>query len=399
MKREKGFTSLPSLTMFFYRTCRTLQRVVYGVWLFGLSACDNTLTDVALSPLSKVPPERLARMNRGVNLSHWFAQTTITPERMRTFMVDSDFTTIAKLGFRHVRFPVDPALLFNENNPEVLYEANFLEVRRALERMMGKELAITLEMHGDTAFKNRLETETNFRKAFIRFWQALATKLADANPELLFLEPLNEPVMNDSRDWQAFQKQLLTAMRQGTPSHTLVAVGDMFSSLDQLELLQPVGDDNVVYAFHFYEPGTFTHQGATWAVAAWPFLRDLPYPYDKARINQILPQLPAVAQPLARAYAAEKWDKNRLQARLAKPFLWGQRFRVPVICAEFGVYRLAAPPQDRLNWIRDVRTLLERYQIPWTMWDYSEGFGVAVRENGKRVVDPETVRALGLEMN
>ncbi|MBL7977414.1 MAG: cellulase family glycosylhydrolase [Bacteroidetes Order II. Incertae sedis bacterium] len=366
---------------------------VWALWL--LPSCDNPM-EVDIDPVSQVPKTRLERMNRGVNLSHWFAQTTITTERMRTFMTEEDFQTLSALGFQHVRFPVDPTLLLDEEQPERLVASNWHEVRRALEMMMEQGLAVTLEMHGNTAFKKRLETEAAFRAVFTRFWHALAGKVSDTNPEFLFLEPLNEPVMNSSREWQVLQNQLLVAIRSGAPKHTLVAVGDMFSSLDQLNLLQPVEDPNVVYAFHFYEPGTFTHQGATWAVAAWPYLREIPYPYDANKMNQLLPQLPAIAQPLARAYAAEKWDRSRVQARLAKPFLWGQRFRVPVICAEFGVYRLVAPPQDRLNWIRDVRTILERYQIPWTMWDYSEGFGVAIRKNGKREVDMETVRALGL---
>ncbi|HRK73641.1 MAG TPA: cellulase family glycosylhydrolase [Rhodothermales bacterium] len=372
-------------------------RVLWILVLWLLPSCDNPM-EVDIGPASKVSKERLARMNRGVNLSHWFAQTSITTERMRTFMTEEDFQTISALGFRHVRFPVDPMLLLNEQQPENLVESNWREVRRALEMMMEKGLAVTLEMHGSTTFKKRLETEPTFRTVFTQLWHALAIKVSDTNPEFLFLEPLNEPVMNDSRGWQVFQNQLLLAIRSGAPKHTLVAVGDMFSSLDQLNLLQPVDDPNVVYAFHFYEPGTFTHQGATWAVEAWPYLREIPYPFDAKRMNQLLPQLPVIAQPLARAYAAEKWDRSQLQARLAKPFLWGQRFRVPVICAEFGVYRLVALPQDRLNWIRDVRIILERYQIPWTMWDYSEGFGVAIRENGKREVDMETVRALGLHL-
>jgi len=34
----------------------------------------------------------------------------------------------------------------------------------------------------------------------------------------------------------------------------------------------------------------------------------------------------------------------------------------------------------------------------WTMWDYSGGFGVAVKENGRATVDATTVKALGLNM-
>ena len=57
-----------------------------------------------------------------------------------------------------------------------------------------------------------------------------------------------------------------------------------------------------------------------------------------------------------------------------------------------------APPASRLAWIHDVRTALEADGIGWAMWDYHEGFGVAVKDkDGKSVVDPDTVKALGLQ--
>jgi len=43
-----------------------------------------------------------------------------------------------------------------------------------------------------------------------------------------------------------------------------------------------------------------------------------------------------------------------------------------------------------------VRTALEKRGIGWCMWDYAGGFAVATGEPGKRVADPETVKALGL---
>ena len=60
------------------------------------------------------------------------------------------------------------------------------------------------------------------------------------------------------------------------------------------------------------------------------------------------------------------------------------------------MYREAAAPEDRGQWIHDVRVALEKYGIGWTMWDYAGGFSVTVTKNGKRVGDEETLKALGL---
>jgi len=41
---------------------------------------------------------------------------------------------------------------------------------------------------------------------------------------------------------------------------------------------------------------------------------------------------------------------------------------------------------------------LEKHNVGWAMWDYSGGFSVVTQKDGKSVLDPETVSALGLTM-
>jgi endoglucanase len=67
-----------------------------------------------------------------------------------------------------------------------------------------------------------------------------------------------------------------------------------------------------------------------------------------------------------------------------------------LICNEFGVFRHGADPEDRVRWITDVRTSLERHNIGWAMWDYSDSFGVATKKDGVATLDEATVTALGL---
>jgi endoglucanase len=69
-----------------------------------------------------------------------------------------------------------------------------------------------------------------------------------------------------------------------------------------------------------------------------------------------------------------------------------------VICNEFGVYRKNAEPKDRVAWLTDVRTSLEKYVIGWTMWEYHGGFGVVTMQNGQPTPDEQTLRSLGLTM-
>src|SRR5215831_11896579 len=98
------------------------------------------------------------------------------------------------------------------------------------------------------------------------------------DPALVFFEVLNEPEMGDSYRWAGIQSKLVAAIREGAPRNTIIAAGARWSDDDDLLRIIPLHDPNVIYNFHFYEPHLFTHQGATWGVNNWHFLKNLPYP-------------------------------------------------------------------------------------------------------------------------
>lgn len=87
-----------------------------------------------------------------------------------------------------------------------------------------------------------------------------------------------------------------------------------------------------------------------------------------------------------------------MEAEINQAADWAKRNNVPLICNEFGVFRYGADAQDRIAWIKDVRTSLERHNIGWAMWDYSGSFGVVTKKEGKAELDEATVKALGLKV-
>jgi endoglucanase len=50
--------------------------------------------------------------------------------------------------------------------------------------------------------------------------------------------------------------------------------------------------------------------------------------------------------------------------------------QVPVLCGEFGVYRLNSDNDQRAYWYEVVRSYFKEKGIPWTIWDYEGGFGL-----------------------
>ena len=340
---------------------------------------------------------RLERLTRGVNLSHWFAQGPISPAHFRTFVGAEDARRLKALGFRHVRLNVNPDILLDRTDPDVLNEAHLPVLDDAVDLLLAHDLAVIVELHPEEAFKRRLRRQPGFVPVLAEFWRALARHFSTRHPSMLFLEVLNEPNVGEPERWARIQQELLFAMREGAPNHTLIATGGGWGAVDHLLALTPVVDRNVVYSFHLYEPALFTHQGADWGRAAWRYVRALPYPSSPEAVAGVLRGIRnARARAAARAYREERWDVGRLRAAVDRAAHWGRRHHVRLICTEFRVYRPVAPPGDRNAWIRDARTLLERSGIGWTVWDYAGGFGVVVEQDGRPVTDTSTILALGL---
>jgi endoglucanase len=160
--------------------------------------------------------------------------------------------------------------------------------------------------------------------------------------------------------------------------------------------LEPLRDPNVIYAFHFYEPHIFTHQGATWSTNYWHSLKDVPYPSSPDNVQKVMDQLPDPVRRMAiERYGMDRWNATRIDGEISQVAAWTSRWNVPVICNEFGVYRKNTNPTDRAAWISDVRTALEKHGISWAMWDYDGGFGIVSKQGNNPVPDESTIRALG----
>jgi endoglucanase len=347
-----------------------------------------------------VPASRLARLRRGINLSHWFAQAPrrdYSEAHLKTHTTDRDVALIKSLGFDHVRFTIEPAPLIDVSDHARLQPEYLSRLDGALDMLLASGLGVVVDIHPSDDFKIKLRTDDHVVAAFIDFWRALARHLSARDPERLFLEILNEPMVEDAYRWIGIQARLAGAIREAAPRHTIIATGARWSSVDQLLLLEPLADRNVIYNFHFYEPHNFTHQGASWGAPFWPHLKGIPYPSTPELVSGLLSAIEnQTAQAALRHYGEERWSAERVEKEIALADAWARKHNVPLVCNEFGVYRAFAPEAARLRWIEDVRTALERHGIGWAMWDYAGGFSVVIKKDGVATPDPRTVAALGL---
>ena len=346
---------------------------------------------------------RAQHLRHGINLSEWFAQVYdskgYTKEHFETWDTARDIALIKAMDFDHVRLSVNPQPMFLRRQADRIPADYLGYLDAAVKMILDQGLAVVIDVHPDSDFKQRLGTEDGFVEESADFWRALAQHYSSFDPNLVFFETLNEPEVRDSYRWYGIQARLAVAIREGAPEHTIIAVGARWDDDDDLIFQQPLRDPDVIYNFHFYEPHVFTHQGATWGENYWHFVSALPYPPDPEGVLKVAEAVPDPVKRLAVIrYGADHWNAQRIDAEFDQVAAWGKRWDVPLVCNEFGVYRKVASPSDRANWLSDVRKSLEKHGIGWTMWDYSGGFGVVTKPNGQPIPDEITVKALGRTM-
>ncbi len=344
---------------------------------------------------------RALHLRRGINASNWFAQVYdkagYTKEHFQNWTTREDIALIKSMGFDHVRLSVNPQPMMGNHRPDEIPPEYLGYLDSAVRMMLDQGLAVVIDLHPESDFKARLTKDDNFVQAFADFWRALARHYSTWDAERVFFEILNEPEFGDRYRWYGVQAKVATALREGAPLHTIIAAGARWSDDDDLIFLEPLRDSNVIYNFHFYEPHIFTHQGASWGTYSWQWVRGVHYPSSPESAAKVAAGVPdAVDRLQLIRYGRDHWDAARIEAEVTQVAEWSRQRGVAVVCNEFGVYRAFAEPQDREAWIHDVRTALERHGMGWTMWDYSGGFGVVTRKDGRNIPDEITLRALGL---
>jgi len=351
---------------------------------------------------SGIAQRHAQHLRHGINLSEWFAQVYdqkgYTKEHFETWNTAQDIALIKSMGFDHVRLSVNPQPMFRHGQADRIPADYLGYLDSAVQMILDHGLAVIIDVHPESDFKQKLVEEDSFVEQFEDYWRQLARHYSSTNPDLVSFEILNEPEFHDRYRWQGVQSKLAVAIREGAPQHTIIVAGAYWSSENELLFFDPLRDSNIIYNFHFYDPHIFTHQGATWSTNYVHYLKELPYPSTPENVQQAAALLPdAVNRLQAIHYGLDRWNASRIDGEIGQVAAWAKRWKVPVTCNEFGVYRAYADPQDRAAWTRDVRTSLERHGMGWTMWDYSGSFGVVTKKDGRSVPDESTMRGLGLK--
>lgn len=318
----------------------------------------------------------LAKIKRGVNLGNcWDAPP---PYSWGTRYSAEDIDRIAAEGFDHIRVPVAWHHHLKQGADGVQIDPSLLtDLEPVLRRALEKHLHVLLDWHHFDA----LTTDPQANRArFVASWETIARHFKSWPPEL-FLELLNEP--RDALTTETanpIYAEAIEAIRKIDPTRILfVSPGKWGDSRELDKLHLPDGDDRIVVTIHCYEPFYFTHQGAGWVNLVG--LHGILYPGPPAKPIRVPDAFKdnAAIRDFIESYNTLPADRNPCSANPARELLdlardWSAHFGRPVHLGEFGSHNVG-DPASRNRYARDLRTLAEQRNIPWTLWDWKASFG------------------------
>ncbi len=316
---------------------------------------------------------------KGINLGGWLSQFERYDVRhFESFITREDIGKIASLGFDHVRVPVDYILLEDEDGNRREFGYRCLRSCREWCEELGLNMLIDLHECYGYSFdplkkdmdRKRFFYDEALQRRFLDLWRQIAVCFRDY-PEQVAFEPLNEVVLPEVADaWNKVASRYIREMRSVVPDSWLVIGGIRYSHVSSIPLLSLPPDDRIVYNFHCYDPLIFTHQGAYWVDRMPPDFR-IGYPKSLAEYRQAGSFLDRNLTGSVDQEGIPETGPAFFEALFAPAAEKALRDNRPLYCGEYGVIDLA-DNQDKLRWLKDIHTAMDRMGIGRALWNYKE---------------------------
>ena len=201
------------------------------------------------------------RLGRGVN----FGNALEAPSEGAWGMVleASFFDVVKEAGFDTIRLPVSWTSHTDKESPYTV-DADFMaRVQWAVDEAIAHNLNIIVNVHH---YDELNADPVNEEARYLSIWQQIAEHFKNY-PDSVYFELLNEPhdaFNNDATLWNQLLVKALNIVRESNPTRAVIIGPVSWNSIGSLDKLQLPDDPNIIATVHFYDPFTFTHQGAEW---------------------------------------------------------------------------------------------------------------------------------------
>lgn len=308
-------------------------------------------------------------LHKGVSLSNWFWNQNDQFDA-DTWITEQDYVWLKRQGYDHVRIPVDMADL---DKSWVIPK-----LRQAIQWGINNQLIVIVSCFGDL-YNNELVPQENYQAKL----KQLAAVVAEFSVDQVLFQVANEPDVPNPKDWSRIQADMIRTAREVLPDRWLLTstplrwrIEDGWDQLKAFSLMTPSDDQKVIYTLYFYEPFFFTHQGATWSGDEVKHVKGYAYPVTSENADGVIRQLPAGMPEWLPDTLKEAWNTSALGDRFKVVTAWRDRYQRPVMVSEIGVHRPYAPKGSVERWFDDVKNLLDKNEVPYTIWDYRGNFSI-----------------------
>ncbi|HNR07995.1 MAG TPA: cellulase family glycosylhydrolase [Saprospiraceae bacterium] len=286
------------------------------------------------------------KLGKGINMGNMF-EAPAEGEWGNPFR-DDYFQKIAGLGFNHVRIPIrwDVAARALQTAPFTI-QPSFLErIKYVVDLALSQGLYVIINMHHHEAL---FQDPEGVKPRFLSQWGQISDYFKNYDQRLLF-EVLNEPNTNlTGQKWNQFFKDALGEIRKTNPDRAVLMGIAPWGGLGGVPDLVVPEDENIIITVHYYDPFTFTHQGAEWVDNSTPWL-------------------------------GTKWEnttleRNEITGSFAYLINFAKSINKPIHVGEFGAYS-KADLNSRVLWTNFLARWFESQGFSWAYWEWSAGFGI-----------------------
>ncbi len=283
--------------------------------------------------------DQVKAMKRGVNIVGY---DPIWQDESRARFQLRHFKIIKDGGFDTVRINLYGFRQMDDKR--VLNPKWFATLDKLVNEAVQQELHVILDMHD---YERCFQDIPRCRAQVLGFWTQVAEHFQDAPPQVMF-ELLNEPNRAMDEHWNSVLADALAVVRKTNPTRNVLIGPAFWNNISWLEKLKlPAADRHIIVSVHYYEPHTFTHQGAVWGDPEWRKLSGIRWgtPEDYAKIER---------------------DFDVAQA-------WARKEGRPVFLGEFGAYD-KAPLEDRIKYTAAVARAAEKRGWAFGYWQFDSNF-------------------------
>ncbi len=351
-----------------------MKSIILFVLVFVLVLCNN----IRQKNVDKFT------VKRGTNIAHLLSQSSKRGAKREKFITEKDFRQIAKMGFDHVRLPIDEEQMWDENGQR--HEDAFRILSNCIDWSIENNLRVIVDLHilrshHFNAKVKPLWTVPAEQEKFYNLWRDLSKALIHYPNNLVAYELMNEAVADNPEHWNNLIARAVKAIRETEPERIIVIGSNMWQNVRTFDVLKvPANDSNLMLSFHFYEPFLLTHYNAGWTNQKG-YTGPVHYP-GVILSEKEYEGLPENMQQISKRWVGKKFDKKWILNEWKKPIEKAKELNLPLYCGEFGII-VGPPEKDRLNWYRDMISLFEETGIGYANWNYKSGSFGLVNDKGE----------------